>query len=90
LTIVSFVDKELSEEGQKAIEQLRESLPDDFDAKVALWRATLSIRRGKIRSSSTIQVLQDFPGYHDCLLVEFFSSVLDHLALHRYCSVDIR
>ena len=61
-----------SDEVQSKAEQLRDLSQLDVDTQLKLWKETFYFRRQSIRDRSTIDILHDFPGYRDSLLVKNF------------------
>ena len=58
------------DEIQSKLDQLRDNSQMDIHMQLRLWRETLSCRRQSIRDRSTTDILKDFPGYGNALLVD--------------------
>ena len=58
-----------SDDIQLKIDQLQDLSRMDIQSQQRLWRETLHFRRESIRDRSTADILKDFPGYSNGLLV---------------------
>jgi hypothetical protein len=67
--IILPYNNEVSNDIQSKVEQLRNLSQIDVDTRLTLWKETFYIRRQSIRDRSTADILNDFPGYGDSLLV---------------------
>lgn len=54
---------------QLKVDQLQNTATMDIHTQLNLWKETLHFRRQSIRDRSTADVLKDFPGYGNSLLV---------------------
>lgn len=61
---------EISNDIQLKVEELRDLSQLDVDTRLSLWKETFYFRRQSIRDRSTNDILSDFPGYGDSLLVK--------------------
>lgn len=59
----------MSPDIQEKSNQLRDSSVMDIDAQLNLWKETLFLRRKCIRDQSTADIMKEFPGYGNALLV---------------------
>ena len=57
---------------QTKAKQLREDPQIDLNVRLQLWRETFHIRRKAIRDQATSEILEEFPGYKDPVLVSLF------------------
>jgi hypothetical protein len=60
---------DVSDEVQLKADQLRDNPQIDIHTQLRLWKETLHFRRQSIRDQSTTDILKDFPGYGNTLLV---------------------
>jgi hypothetical protein len=67
--IILPYNNEVSNDIQSKVEQLRNLSQIDVDTRLTLWKETFYFRRQSIRDRSTADILNDFPGYGDSLLV---------------------
>jgi hypothetical protein len=51
------------------IDRLRNDSLIDIENRLQLWRATLQLRRATIRNQSITEILAQFPGYKESILV---------------------
>lgn len=58
-----------SDEIQSKADQLRDTSQIDIHTQLRLWKETLYFRRQSIRDRSTTDIIKDFPGYGNALLV---------------------
>jgi hypothetical protein len=68
--IVLPYNDEISNDIQLKVEELRDLSQLDVDTRLSLWKETFYFRRQSIRDRSTSDILNDFPGYSDSLLVK--------------------
>ena len=68
--IVLPYNDEISNDIQLKVEKLRDLSQLDVDTRLSLWKETFYFRRQSIRDRSTSDILNDFPGYGDSLLVK--------------------
>lgn len=68
MMIVSPTDAAFDEIRSKA-DQLRNISQTEIQTQVRLWKETFHFRRESIRDRSTADILDDFPGYGNPLLV---------------------
>lgn len=54
---------------QKQADKLRDAPDIDIHTQLQLWQETVHIRRQCIRDKPTTEILQEFPGYSNQLLV---------------------
>jgi hypothetical protein len=64
---------ESSEGIQTKLEKLRDASAIDINTHLRLWKETLHVRRQSIRDRAVSDILKDFPGYSNPVLVEFHS-----------------
>jgi hypothetical protein len=57
-------------------DKLRDDPYLDISTRVLLWKETVHVRRKRIRDRSTVEILIEFPGYTDPVLVEIFVAYL--------------
>ena len=67
--IILPYNNEVSNDIQSKVEKLRNLSQIDVDTRLTLWKETFYFRRQSIRDRSTVDILNDFPGYGDSLLV---------------------
>jgi hypothetical protein len=68
MIIIPYND-EISNDIQTKVNQLRDISQIDVHTQLKLWKETLHFRRQSIRNRSTADILKDFPGYSNSLLV---------------------
>jgi hypothetical protein len=68
--IILPYNNEVSNDIQSKVEQLRDLSQIDVDTRLSFWKETFYFRRQCIRDRSTGDILNDFPGYGDSLLVK--------------------
>ncbi len=59
---------------QNKMEKLRDASSIDINTRLDLWRDTVHLRRKTIRDRSTAQILEEFPGYSEPVLVRLFDT----------------
>ncbi|CAF1503507.1 unnamed protein product [Adineta ricciae] len=69
MMMVMSPDDPSSDEIWSKADQLRKNPPVDIHVQLSLWKETLHLRRQSIRDRSTADILKDFPGYGNPLLV---------------------
>ena len=69
MMIISPDDNDASGEIQSKADQLRDDSQLDIHTQICLWKETLHYRRQSIRDQSTSDILKNFPGYKNALLV---------------------
>ena len=69
MIVISPDDDDGSEEIQSKANQLRDDSQLDINTQIRLWKQTLHYRRQSIRDQSTSDILKNFPGYKNTLLV---------------------
>ncbi|CAF4634726.1 unnamed protein product, partial [Rotaria magnacalcarata] len=62
-------DDQASHDIQEKSNQLRDLPTMDINAQLNLWKETLFLRRKCIRDKSTADIMKDFPGYSNALLI---------------------
>ena len=68
MTIIPY-DAAMSNENQTKANQLRAVSQIDLHIQLKLWQETFAFRRQSIRNQSIQDILNDFPGYSNSLLV---------------------
>lgn len=71
IMLVTYDDETLNLIQTKA-NRLRDDLDLDLDVRLQLWKETLHLRRKAIRSRTALEIIEEFPGYNDPLLVNLF------------------
>jgi hypothetical protein len=70
--MIISLDDDVLDESQSKADKLRDNLQIDIHTQWRLWKETLHFRRQSIRDRSTADILKDFPGYGNTLLVKKF------------------
>jgi hypothetical protein len=70
--MLAFYDETTLHNMQLKAEQLRDISPIDINDQLKLWNETMQVRRQYIRENSTSDVLKEFPGYSNPILVSLF------------------
>jgi len=87
--LVSF-DDERSDDIQSKVEQLRDTSQIDLNTQLNLWRQTIHFRRNQIRDQPTSEILEQFPGYNNSLLVRLFVTY-HYISINKFIyAIDIR
>jgi hypothetical protein len=60
------------------INQLRDDSEIDFDTRMNLWRETIHLRRKNVRDRTTAEILEEFIGYKDPVLVSLLVACYFH------------
>ncbi|CAM4797064.1 unnamed protein product [Rotaria magnacalcarata] len=68
MIIIPYND-DISNDIETKVNRLRDLSQIDVDTQLKLWKETLHCRRQSIRNRSTADILKDFPGYSNSLLV---------------------
>lgn len=66
--------------------KLRDDPHIDINTRLHLWRETVHVRRKDIRDRPTSEILEDFPGYTDPVLVSLFYACF-LFALNKFVSL---
>jgi hypothetical protein len=62
-------DSEILIDYQMKLNKLRDDPHIDIDSRVRMWQETFHVRRKSIRDRSTSEILEEYPGYTDPILV---------------------
>ncbi len=68
MIIIPYND-EISNDVQTKANELRDISQFDVHTQLKLWKETLHFRRQSVRNLSTADIVKDFPGYSNSLLV---------------------
>ncbi|CAF3577252.1 unnamed protein product, partial [Rotaria sp. Silwood2] len=61
---------------QTKADQLKDTSQIDLNTQINLWRDTVHVRRQHIRDKPTSEIMKEFPGYSNPILVtRYFSQV---------------
>ncbi len=71
MIIIPYND-DMSNENQTKANQLRDASQIDVHIQLKLWQETFAFRRQSIRNQSVTDILNNFPGYTNSLLVNKF------------------
>jgi len=69
--VVNYDDNTFNDIQIKA-NKLRDDTEIDINNRIDLWKETIHFRRKTIRDRPTLEILEEFPGYKDPLLVSLF------------------
>jgi hypothetical protein len=69
--LITNDDERLDDIESKA-EKLRDDFQIDLITQLRLWKETIHFRRKCVRDQSTSDILRQFPGYSDPVLVRLF------------------
>ena len=72
--LVGYDDENIADAQSKA-ERLRDESGIDINTQLMLWKQTLQYRRQYIRNRSTSDILKEFPGYSNPILVSLFFAI---------------
>ncbi|CAF1447885.1 unnamed protein product [Adineta steineri] len=67
--MLAFYDETTLHKMQLKAEQLRDISPIDINNQVKLWNETMQVRRQYIRENSTSDIVKEFPGYSNPILI---------------------
>ncbi|CAF1356753.1 unnamed protein product [Rotaria sordida] len=68
ILLMNYDDDTLNNIQMKA-NQLRDDPDIDINARVQLWKETINVRRQNIRERPTSEIVEEFPGYADPILI---------------------
>lgn len=66
------VDDEKSADIESKVELLRDTSQIDLTTQLNLWKQTIYFRRNRIHDQTTADIIQQFPGYSNPILVRLF------------------
>lgn len=72
MILITYDDDTLAAIQTKA-KKLRDDPQLDLNIRLQLWKETLHVRRRIIRNQTTSEILEEFSGYKDSMLVSLFA-----------------